>query len=64
MELSSSLVLKHSFEISLIVAALSAVVGYGIVKLYMLVGKARDAALEAYRKASEGKLSTRAAGAH
>jgi len=64
MELSTSFFLEHGLEIRLIVAALSVVGGYGLVKLYTLVGEARDAALEAYRKASEGKLSTSAAAAH
>ena len=64
MELSTSFFLEHSLEIRLIVAALSVVGGYGLVKLYTLVGEARDAALETYRKASEGRLSTGAACAH
>jgi len=64
MELSSSFLFEHSLEIRLIVAALSVVGGYGLVKLLTLLGEARDAGLEAYRKASEGRLSTSAAGAH
>jgi len=64
MELSSSFFFEHSLEIRLIVAALAVVGGYGLVKLYTLIGEARDAGLEAYRKASEGKLSASAAAAH
>jgi len=63
MELNSGFLFEHSLELRLIVAALAVVGGYGLVKLYTLVGEARDAALEAYRKAAEGKLSTSAAGA-
>jgi len=63
MELSSSFLIKHSLEIRLIVAVLAVAGGYGLVKLHTLIGEARDAALEAYRKATEGKLSTSAAGA-
>ncbi len=63
MELNANFLFEHELELRLVVAALSIIGGYALVKLYTLVGEARDAALEAYRKATEGKLSTSAAGA-
>jgi len=54
---------EHRLEIHLIFTALAIVGVYGFVKLYTLVGAARDTALEANRKASAEKLSTSAAGA-
>ncbi len=63
MELNTNFLFEHQLELRLAIAALSIVGGYALVKLYTLIGEARDAALEAYRKATEGKLSTSAAGA-
>ncbi len=63
MELNTNFLFEHQLELRLAIAALSIVGGYALVKLYTLIGETRDAALEAYRKATEGKLSTSAAGA-
>ncbi len=69
MEINTAFLFEHALEFRLAIAALAIIGGYGLVKLYLLIGEARNFAREALRKASEAKpagistISTSAAGA-